>query len=86
MFDKHADARAGLHDPTGEAEFEVFTAAQYPDLKLSEGWYWDLPECRVDNAEHPRIKGAYQYANGPFATSTQAYDHAMNDDSEPTAH
>jgi hypothetical protein len=79
MYDKDADAMAGLHNPTGLAEFEVFTAAQYPDLNLEQGWYWDLPECRVDDATHPRISGVYQYANGPFETSIQAYDNAMKE-------
>jgi hypothetical protein len=77
MYDKDADARAGLHNPTGIAEFEVFAAARYPELKLKEGWYWDLPERRVD-----RVDGGYMYANGPFDTSGEAYDHAMQDHSD----
>jgi hypothetical protein len=58
-------------------KFEVFRASDHPDLKLSEGWWWDLPECRSDTPAHPRIDGAYQYGNGPFGTSAAAYDHAM---------
>jgi hypothetical protein len=84
MYDAEANSKAGLHDPTGEAQFEVFTADQYPDLKLAPGWWWDLPACRNDTSTTPRIGGAYQYANGPFETSAQAFEHAMKDDGDLT--
>jgi len=84
MYDANADARAGPHNPTGLAEFEVFRASDHPDLHLGPGWYWDLPINRIDCPTTPRIDGRYMYANGPFDTSTQAYDHAMKDDGDLT--
>lgn len=82
MYDPTADARAGLHNPTGEpgCEFEVFRANDHPDLGLPEGWWWDLPQTRADTATTPRIDGMHQYANGPFPTSTAAFEHAMRND------
>src|SRR6266436_672960 len=66
MYDRNATEKAGLHDLPGAAEFEVYRGSDYPDLGLSEGWYWDIPECRVDCPTTPRIDGRYAYANGPY--------------------
>lgn len=81
-YDPNADSKAGLHDPTGEAEFEIFRSSDHPGLKLEPGWWWDDPQCREDTPVHPRIDGSYVYANGPFDSSTAAYDHAMTNDGD----
>jgi hypothetical protein len=78
MFDERAIDKRGFHNPCGEAEFEVFSADQYPDLKLEAGWYWDTPGDRVERDED----GSYAYAVGPFNTSAEAYNDAIRDDSE----
>ena len=82
MYDRNATEKAGLHDLPGAAEFEVYRGSDYPDLGLSEGWYWDIPECRVDCPTTPRIDGRYAYANGPYPTSGEAYAAAMHNDGD----
>ena len=77
MFDEQASDKRGFHNPCGEAKFEIFSADQYPDLRLEKGWYWDTPGDRVQKDGN----GAYAYAVGPFNTSDEAYDDAMRDDS-----
>jgi hypothetical protein len=71
-YEPNANEKQGTHDPTGDAEFEVFRTSDYPDLNLwTEGWWWDLTPI-----------SSCSKALGPFDTSTQAYDHAMYLDAE----
>jgi hypothetical protein len=79
MYDKDAEVRAGFHSPTTTAEFQVFRSSDFPELGLPEGWYWDFPKYRAYTPTTRRIKAVYLYANGPFNTSVEAYDHAMSE-------
>jgi hypothetical protein len=84
MYDPNAAEMQGKHLIEG-VEFEVFRASDHPDLKLPQGWWWDIPLCRTDTPIHPRLDGEYRYANGPFDTSAAAYDHAMTNDGDADA-
>jgi hypothetical protein len=52
-----------------------------PDLRLAEGWWWDLPTCRIDCDTTPREPDeSYVYRDGPYRIGEAAYAAAMAND------
>jgi hypothetical protein len=65
------NVKGWVHDPSGEAPFEVFRADKYPHLGLgyAPGWYWECTHYLHDSLQ----------PFGPFKTSHQAYEHATSE-------